>query len=620
MNFKELNFKLLPNIRSLLSQWLPGGTVSGQQFNCASRDGGKGKSFTVNLKTGLWGEFAGDERGGDLISLYAELNGISQGQAYTALGGEPEIIPSMRHSELGNPSSSWCYRSIAGNPILYVSRYDHSQGKTFLPWTQNGNGWVCKNLPAPRPLYGLDLLADNPIAPILIVEGEKAADSARTIAQGFIVVTWPVGAANWNKADWSVLFNRSVIVIWPDADAPGIKAAQGIATVLAPQCKSIKILDVADRPLGWDAHDAISEGMTQSELFAWMEKTVELNPLPVSTFSLESVSTLLAKPEPSLTWLIEGLWTDQSKGLIAGNPNIGKTWLALDMLISIVSGELCLGQFKPPVRAPGLLIEEEASHLNLSRRIHALARGRGLSHASLSELYHMTHQFPKIPTHEKELISLIRGSGVKLVVFDSLRRFHTAKENSSDEMQAVLDSFSRIGLETGASVILLHHLSKSGNDQSVKKPIFERMRGTSDLWAWRDCLIGLEGEEESDTSLCSFQFRDAENPMPIRIKRTIDEATGAIKLVAVALEDSEETAEKIGLILAYMKSQFGAPSKDKILKNVKGRKQDMNRIFKLMEKKKIVVKEGEGWIVPDLAERVGTTGTGVVPETVPESL
>lgn len=323
-------------------------------------------------------------------------------------------------------------------------------------------------------------------------------------------------------------------------------------------------------------------------------------------FTLGSAAELLSRPEPKIEWLIENIWADKSRGLIAGNPGVGKTWLALDMLISVASGGLCLGRY-PVQKGAVLLVEEEASELNLSRRLHCMARARGLKDTDLSNLFLLTRQFTKIPADSTELFHLVSGLDIKLIVFDSLRRFHNCDENSSSEMQSVLDSFARLNIMTGASIVLIHHLSKS-SDVS-RKPLFERLRGSSDFWAWRDCLIGVEGEEESDTAVCSFQFRDAEAQAPITIKRHVGATTGAIALEVLDLEESEEFKDKSEAMLAFMKSQYGSVTKEAIFKAVKGRKQENVRIFKVMEKRGLVAKNGLGWVVPESAGTLGNTGT-----------
>lgn len=332
-------------------------------------------------------------------------------------------------------------------------------------------------------------------------------------------------------------------------------------------------------------------------------------------FIIETAADMLARPAPEIEWLIENIWVDKSRGLIAGNPGVGKTWLALDMLISVASGQLCLGKY-PVKKGAVLLVEEEASELNLSRRLHAMARARGLKDSDLSNFHLLTRQFTKIPTDMVELFHLVNDRDIKLIVFDSLRRFHTCDENSSSEMQPVLDSFARLNIMTDASVVLIHHLAK-GSRESDHRPIFERLRGSSDFWAWRDCLIGVEGEEEADSAVCSFQFRDAEAQESITIKRYVGDLSGAISLGVVDVADSEEFAEKSALILSYMKSQYGSLSKEQICTKVKGRKQVLAKVFKVMVKQGLVVRSGALWAVPDLAGTTGNAGTTVVPETVP---
>lgn len=600
MNFDALKAKL--SIPSLVRELLPDGKISGNEYVCASILGGKGKSFSVNLKTGVWAEFNGDQKGGDVISLYAAVKGITQGEAYLALGGEPDSIPSLIHPQHGKPSMSWCYLSRSGIPLMYIARYETSEGKTFLPWTSNNRGWHPKSLPAPRPLYGLDLLESRPAAPILLVEGEKACDAARILAPNFVVLTWPHGAKGINAVDWSPLFGHPVIVLWPDADESGIKAMSEISKILLPSCPSIKVLSPVDKPKGWDAADAIAEGFTTEGLYEWIGNTKEQ--VPSFSFVSESISELLAKPEPSIEWLIDSVWVDKSRGLIAGNPGVGKTWAALEMLISVAAGLPCFGKF--PVKKGGvLLLEEESSVLNLARRAHTLARGRGLKDHELSNFYHITRQFIKIPTHERELIAYMKLRGIKLAVFDSLRRFHGVDENSSEKMQPILDSFARINIETSASIVLIHHLSKQ-QDKS-KKGVFERLRGTSDLWAWRDCIIGMEGESDASEALCSFQFRDAESPKPITLKRTIEKATGAMSLTVSTPDQASDFEEKAGRMLDYLRKHQPC-SKDQIIAKSGGRKTDNGMLFEVMIERGMVVAQGYKWIVPEFGGTNGNDG------------
>jgi len=314
-DFEGLSRHLLSNINSILTLWLPGGRIQGSEYCCADLRGGRGDSCRVNIKTGVWCEFAGgpDEKGGDLISLYARIHGKTQGEAYLDLceqfrfnhtNPNPPALPKqktpivppatshppMRHSKFGLPVKTWVYRDEAGQPCFYVARYDTPDGKQFLPWTYTSEQrWQCKGWPAPRPLYNLDKLAARPKAPVLICEGEKAADAAEELTQGiYVCTTWPNGSKAVSKANWAFLRDRNVL-IWPDADAPGRAAADQIAQILAPISATVKVLDVTGQPSGWDAADAIEGGWRWDGFKEWakpraikIDVTVSESPANVS--------------------------------------------------------------------------------------------------------------------------------------------------------------------------------------------------------------------------------------------------------------------------------------------------------------------------------------------------
>ena len=50
-------------------------------------------------------------------------------------------------------------------------------------------------------------------------------------------------------------------------------------------------------------------------------------------------------------WLIESMWAYAAVGIIGGPPKCCKSWLGLDMALSVASGTPCLGQF--PIQRPG---------------------------------------------------------------------------------------------------------------------------------------------------------------------------------------------------------------------------------------------------------------------------
>lgn len=84
IDFKDLAAKLLTEARELLPQWFPAGRWSGREFEVGNLAGEAGDSLRINADTGKWADFANDAKGGDLISLYAAVRGLTQAEAARA--------------------------------------------------------------------------------------------------------------------------------------------------------------------------------------------------------------------------------------------------------------------------------------------------------------------------------------------------------------------------------------------------------------------------------------------------------------------------------------------------------------------------------------------------------
>ena len=109
----------------------------------------------------------------------------------------------------------WLYHDAKGQFLGCVVRYDRpANGRpadkqvrtfTFCEGPDGKREWRCKGFPEPRPLYGLKYLAARRDAPVLVVEGEKAADAAAKRFDSYVVVTSPGGSNAARKADWTDL-------------------------------------------------------------------------------------------------------------------------------------------------------------------------------------------------------------------------------------------------------------------------------------------------------------------------------------------------------------------------------------------------------------------------------
>lgn len=284
--FDQINSVALSQFPQLVATWLPTGKRRGDEWVLGDLSGNPGRSLSINTRTGKWSDFSGDAKGGDPISLYAAIH--TNGDRVTAarslgkiLGvtsdtvdpvpvpnNQPQqdsewtpIVPppaDARAPDFTGWDEVYAYRDASGFPLRYVVRKNATEHdrKKIMPLTYGtspkGTRWHLKHAATPRCLYGLDRVAQH--RAVLVCEGEKAADAAQSMFPRIACVTWTAGTGNVSKSDWSVLEGKNVL-IWPDNDDPGLKAAEEIRAILAGIADTVRMVDVSDLNPGDDAAD-----------------------------------------------------------------------------------------------------------------------------------------------------------------------------------------------------------------------------------------------------------------------------------------------------------------------------------------------------------------------------
>jgi uncharacterized protein (DUF927 family) len=208
----------------------------------------------------------------------------------------------LRHSQFGEPSATWTYKTEGGLVLGHVARFEAPNGKQILPrtWCRLADGaeaWRWRAFESPRPLYNLDLLHGRPGDVVLLVEGEKTADAAQQCCPNYVAVTWPGGTNAIRKVDWSPLTERDVIV-WPDADEPGRKAARDTAElVLEAGAASVSLVELPDDlPTGWDLADPVPEGVDVYHLLATARPISAATELP-SGYAMTARGLVWSEPD-----------------------------------------------------------------------------------------------------------------------------------------------------------------------------------------------------------------------------------------------------------------------------------------------------------------------------------
>lgn len=228
-------------------------------------------------------------------------------------------------------------------------------------------------------------------------------------------------------------------------------------------------------------------------------------------------------------WLVEQLWGDSSVGLIGGAPKCSKTWLGLDLALSVATGTPCLGKYAVARAGPVLVYLAEDALAVLRERVAGMARHRGLDLADVEMhvIIAPTLRLDRDP-HRSRLLETAKRLRPRLVLLDPLVRLHGIDENNAGEVAGLLAYFRLLQRELDLSVILVHHTRKNAAGGVAAG---QGLRGSSDLHAFGDSNLYLR--RTSQRLLLSSEHRAAPASPPVYLELVAtDTQTTHLEVVA----------------------------------------------------------------------------------------
>ncbi len=484
--------------------------------------------ITVLKDRGLWPD---QPKAGH--SIRSKSNSETAKDAWTPIFPVPQGAPkpNLSHPKYGRPTLKWEYRNQQNQTLGYVLRYETSDGgKTFRPLTycENARGertWRQLGFPKPLPLYGLNRMAWQPEAPVVIAEGEKAADCAGQLLMNMVAVSWPHGAKSVAEVDWAPLAGRQVYV-WPDADDEGHRAGQEVARrCLEAGAASVHVIrPPAGVPKGWDAADALSEDYPGEKISVLVSQAKAVAPAreirPGQFIDLAHwQADRFDGPPPERQWLIRGVLPRATPTMLAAIGGTGKSMLMLKLALEVATGELRKSEYDQPElilggevcchgRAVFITAEDDADEIH--RRLHVLdPDGFRLRYpdrlvavplpnaGGILTLLRGGFESPQITEEYEDLYrQLIAIPDLRVIVFDPLQAFVGADANKDPAAgQYLCTLLGQLATNTGATVVVTHHFRKQGE---VKGPADARgaVRGTTALIDGMRCVYALWSTKE----------------------------------------------------------------------------------------------------------------------------
>lgn len=220
---------------------------------------------------------------------------------------------------------------------------------------------------------------------------------------------------------------------------------------------------------------------------------------------ITKASEFMANEPPPMQWLVENLIPTNSFVVLGGAPKTCKSWMALDIGISVALREPAFNSnfnvYKPQAV---LFIMLEDAATNIYGRVRAIGQSKM---ATIEDL-------ARAPMYFRFQRSLDLGNAIDiewmahkikasipeigLIVIDPMRNAHNLDENDSTNIKLLTDNIRNLRDITGASILITHHLRKMSKADK-ENPGFA-LRGSGALYGAVDGLITLADEPKSSAS------------------------------------------------------------------------------------------------------------------------
>ena len=217
-----------------------------------------------------------------------------------------------------------------------------------------------------------------------------------------------------------------------------------------------------------------------------------------------------------IRWVLPGIVQEAGVGMLVAAPKVGKSRLALEMVLGLATGKQALGINLRGSVPVGFLSMEDGDRLVADRLNKSLNTEEGRykyhwdGHIAPDLTWHPPVQLPMF-THftaadlssaedKQRLLETIQRYGLKLVVIDTLG-MAIGDNNVSDqkEMNGILKDVRLIARSTDCAILFIHHTRKRVFEKG--ESVQESILGSTALHAWCEFVLSLASPEEGSDML-----------------------------------------------------------------------------------------------------------------------
>lgn len=366
-------------------------------------------------------------------------------------------------SHRGRIVAEYVYRGADGDQLYQVVRLEP---KGFRQRRRNhGGGWEWTLGNVARVLYRLpELRAADPTAPVFVPEGEKDVDNL--VTKGLVATTNAGGAGKWRSEYAESLRGRAVVVL-PDNDPIGRKHAEQVRAALEGVATSVRVLELEGLPEKGDVSDWLAAGHTVEELVRLARSA------PTSRAGEESgrgprarVIQLSEIAPQEVAWLWPARIPAGMVALLDGDGGMGKSTIVIDLIARLTTGRPLPNEVRAsrPVTDVVMLGHEDSPQHTIRPRLDAA----GADSRRVHLLADVGGRMPQLPDHAGEIERVVAQTGARLLVIDPISAYIGRVDLHRDnEVRDALNPLVLMAERTGAAVLMLRHLRKSGGGASA---------------------------------------------------------------------------------------------------------------------------------------------------------
>jgi hypothetical protein len=296
----------------------------------------------------------------------------------------------------------------------------------------------------------------------------------------------------------------------------------------------------------------------------------------------------IAEEDPSASWLVRDIWGQQSVGIIGGAPKVWKSWLGLDLAVSVASGTACLGRFEVEQPGRALIYLAEDALTGVRARIASICAHRGLSLRGL-DLHVVTAPSLRLDLErdQQRLDASLKRLAPRLLLLDPLVRLHRLDENSAADISGLLGYLRELNRRHAVAIAIVHHMSKKSH-----RNLGQGLRGSGDINAWTDCAAYLVRKGKDRVQL-TLEHRAAAAPEPLLLRLT--DARGSLHLEVAG---TDAAARPLGdAIREALRRAGGSRTRGALRRELRVNNQRLGDALLVLEEHGLIARNASGWIL-----------------------